>query len=224
MARKKSRTPPPPRPVQAPKRRVERRGDGRGRLLYVLLGAIAVAAVAAVGIALAMRGGGGAGDTGVAAGCTIQHFPQQSRAHVNRAPKGFTYNSFPPTSGPHHPIPAIWGVYQEPVAELTLIHNLEHGGIVVQYGDKIPQSTVNEIVKWYNDDPNGLIVAPLPPLSTIPANPPKDPESKVYVTAWQYLMTCKGFNGDGFTKFKQAHRYNGPEKFPAAYYLPGNGA
>ena len=219
---KKSRTPPPPRPVQAPKRRVERRRDGRGRLVYAVLGAIAVAAVAAVGIALAVRGGGTSGDA--AAGCTTRHFPQQSRAHVARAAKGFTYNSFPPTSGPHHPIPAIWGVYEEPIPELTLIHNLEHGGIVVQYGDQVPQKTVNAILQWYNSDPKGVIVAPLPRLSTIQAKPPADAERKVYVTAWQNLMTCQGFDAGAFSSFRKGHRYNGPEKFPPTYYLPGNGA
>lgn len=43
------------------------------------------------------------------------------------------YNSMPPTSGPHTAITAPWRIYPTPVADETLVHNLEHGGIVIGY-------------------------------------------------------------------------------------------
>ena len=39
----------------------------------------------------------------------------------------------PGTSGPHWTTPNNWGVYTQPQAESQLIHNLEHGGIVIWY-------------------------------------------------------------------------------------------
>ena len=45
------------------------------------------------------------------------------------------YNSFPPSSGPHFQTPAPWGIYEEPIKQTILVHNLEHGGIVIQYGN-----------------------------------------------------------------------------------------
>ena len=65
-----------------------------------------------------------------------------------------TYNSFPPSSGPHYQQPAPWGIYEDPIKQTILVHNLEHGGIVVQYGD-VGEETVKDIQSFYQDDPNG---------------------------------------------------------------------
>ena len=93
---------------------------------------------------------------------------------------------------------------------MLLVHNLEHGGIVVQYGDQVPAETVDQIRTWYQSDPNAKMVAPLPAL-----------EDKVAVTAWTHLMTCPGFNQEAFDAFTEAFRYNGPERFPAERLEPG---
>lgn len=170
-----------------------------------------VVVVAVVVIALAASGGEGIASTLQAAGCTVQNPPPQGRQHVLELKKSFKYNSFPPTSGPHHPSPAIWNVYDQPVPEIHLVHNLEHGGVIVQYGDKVPESTVQQIVSWYGEDPNGMIVAPLPALG-----------SKIALTAWTHLATCSnGFNEGAFTKFRDAYRYKGPEPFPPSALAPG---
>jgi len=38
------------------------------------------------------------------------------------------------------------------------VHNLEHGAIVVQYGSKVPKSTIQGIVAWYAASPLAMIV------------------------------------------------------------------
>jgi hypothetical protein len=43
------------------------------------------------------------------------------------------YNSNPPTSGLHWGAAAPWGVLATPAAKETLVHNMEHGGVVVWY-------------------------------------------------------------------------------------------
>lgn len=45
------------------------------------------------------------------------------------------YNSTPATSGQHWGTPANWGVYTDaaPAIESQVVHNLEHGGIVIWY-------------------------------------------------------------------------------------------
>ena len=43
------------------------------------------------------------------------------------------YSSTPPTSGCHLDSPADWGPYTSPQNPVQLIHNLEHGGIVIWY-------------------------------------------------------------------------------------------
>ena len=48
------------------------------------------------------------------------------------------YKSFPPTSGAHYFQPAIWNAYEAPLVLVQEVHNLEHGGVVIQYGKDVP--------------------------------------------------------------------------------------
>ena len=193
-----------------------------------LAGAILIAAVA-VGLAMAFRGGGDKGAAnGVDGACVRQTFPPMGRQHVDSVRSGFQYNSFPPTSGPHYPpgpkAPAVWNVYDSPVDELALVHNLEHGGIVVQYGSKVPQQTVQQIVDWYSKSPLGLVVAPLPPASEIQAKAPAGYENKIFLTAWTHLATCTTFDEGAFEHFRDDYRGpdgDAPEKFPLSALQPG---
>ena len=143
--------------------------------------------------------------------CTQETFPSQGRQHVDELEEGFEYNSFPPTSGPHDPQPAIWNIYDEPPGERHLLHSLEHGGIAVQYGDGVPDATVAAIRTWYEQsDRKGIIVAPLPDLG-----------DKVALTAWTHLATCPGFEPKATDAFVELYRYKGPERLPLESMVPG---
>ena len=141
MAKKKSRTPAPPRPVQAPKRRFEPQSPRRTRIYLIALGALAALLVTTL-LAFTLRGGSEDAKTALAdAGCTRETFESQGQRHVEALPKGFKYNSVPATSGLHQPqplAPIVWGVYDEPVEQIKVVHNLEHGGVIVQYGPEVP--------------------------------------------------------------------------------------
>ena len=178
----------------------------------MFLGVGAAIAVVAVVIALVTVLGGGedASAALTAAGCTDQTFAAQGREHVTAPKEGFEYNSFPPTSGPHHPQWALFNIYDRPVQQIRLIHDLEHGGVVVQYGDEVPQGTADQIRQWYLDDPTAKIVAPLPALG-----------DKVALTAWTHLSLCPGFDEAAFNQFFDAYAFQGPERFPADRLQPG---
>ena len=216
MAKKKSRTPAPPRPVQAPKRRFEPQSPRRTRIYLIALGALA-ALLVTTAIAYVARGGSEDVKTALATGgCT------QGQRHVETLPKGFKYNSVPATSGPHQPqplAPIVWGVYDEPVEQIKVVHNLEHGGVIVQYGPEVSAQTVQDIVVWYRDDPNGLVVAPLPPALL---EEKLELSDEIALTAWTYLQTCKRFNEEAFSNFVDLHRGNGPERFPVSALTPGS--
>jgi Protein of unknown function (DUF3105) len=216
---KKTRTPAPPRPVQAPKRRTGTPTTGADRrrqwLVLYALGGSGILALAIVIAALALTRGGGAANAAsakkamLAAGCTFNHYPQQPRNHV---PLNYKYhwNSFPATSGPHYAQWVLWGIYTEPVRQIQQIHNLEHGGIVIQYGTKVPPSDVDKITSFYRSDDNAMLVAPFPKLG-----------NKIAVEAWTYLSKCTHFDQKGFTKFRDALRYHGPERYPKSALQPG---
>jgi hypothetical protein len=194
-------------------------------MLFIALGAAIVVVAAAVGIVMAVRGGGAAQASGADGPCVRQTFPPQGRQHVQELGKSFLYNSFPPSSGPHYPVPAVYNVYDQPVPEIRLVHNLEHGAVEIQYGSKVPQSVVQEIVAWYAKSPLGTIVAPLPTSeSELHATPPPDADKKIFLTAWTHVATCSTFGEQAFTNFRDDYRGpkgDGPEKFPLSALQPG---
>jgi hypothetical protein len=240
--RKKSQVPTPPRAVQAPKRRVDQkvpRDPQRVRLALVSVGIVLALVAAGVGIALGVRGGD-AGDASkelAAAGCAFHTVPSQvpykppgdtgnPRAHFLQLPKAFKYNTFPPSQGPHYPGPLLFGIYDRPVSQFHLVHNLEHGGVAVQYGDKVSNAVVQRIRDWYALDPNGIVVAPLPALG-----------SKIALTAWNEnggasteevyarsvgrIATCPTFNETAFDAFRDAYRAHSVEPYSLDLLRPG---
>ncbi len=222
---KKARTPPPPRRVQAPKART---GEPRGeRRSWLLVGGAAIVLLAAAALAIVLafgRSDQSARDVLRDAGCTLQTFPAQGANHVAQLPKGFKYNSFPPTSGPHHPNPAPFDLYEQPVDQIFLVHNLEHGGVVIQYGGDIPRSEVDRMVTWYRNEPNGLVIAPQPALG-----------DRIALTAWRaegdergsvteqrgVLARCPRFDEDAFDAFLDEYGFRGPEPFTREMLAPG---
>ena len=201
--------------------------------LAVLAGALLVAA-AAGGIAFAVSRGGSPEAGGV---CTVKDFPAQGSSHVPPAkmPKGFEYNSYPPTSGPHHPQTLVFADYARPVGQNHLLHNLEHGAVGVQYGPDVSDETVRQLIAWYRNDPRGLIVAPLPDTKeaaklrdrivltawTADREDPDDPQSRI--TRQQgHLATCSRFDEEAFSDFLDDYRARGPELFPLEALAPGS--
>ena len=80
-----------------------------------------------------------------------------ARATFARRPDGTAkWNTDPPTSGPHFgfnpngSVHVIWGAYEEPVQLARVIHNLEHGGVYIFYGDEVPDATVAQLEEFYD--------------------------------------------------------------------------
>ena len=65
--------------------------------------------------------------------------PDQGNLHIQSVDSPHVpYNSDPPTSGPHLPYIAPWGVHTRPIDRELQVHNLEDGGVVVQYNCECP--------------------------------------------------------------------------------------
>lgn len=67
------------------------------------------------------------------------------------------YPTHPGTSGPHYAVWAAWRSYRGPIPEPYLVHNLEHGGVVLHYNclDGCPEmlGALDEIIAAFPDDP-----------------------------------------------------------------------
>jgi hypothetical protein len=214
--------------VKAPKQRAttSRDSDRNRRLLGLgaaasglVLGAVAVVAV------LGLGGGGrpSADEVRTAlqdAGCTLQVAEALPGRH-SLQPDDTTeeWNTDPPTSGPHYGIAAIFGIYEEPLEPARVVHNLEHGGIYIQYGDAVPEETVTALRVFYDDHKNGTIMAPLARLG-----------DEFALGAWVtdgdgegsgYLAKCKTYDDDAVSAFFEAFQYRGPEPFDPSQLQPG---
>ena len=201
-------------------------------ILYLLAGS-GLVALAAVLIGIFAFGGENA-PSGVAAkmsaaGCTFATYPglrnDPRHRDVPTLQTRPNWNSFPPTSGPHYGETAIWGFYDEPIPLVRTTHNLEHGGVIIHYGRDVPQAAIDQLRAFYNEDPAGLIVAPLPRLG-----------DKIALSAWFFndartrergyfgegqLATCTQFDEDAFRAFVDAYRFKGREGIPPENMQPG---
>lgn len=163
-------------------------GGGGSRLPLYLGGALLLAAVAVGVIVLATRGGGNDAPSvetaAAAAGCKLQTFPATgTNDHLAEGEKPPTYDSDPPTHGKHAATPPIWGYYEQEVPQESLVHTLEHGGLVIQYGDKVPADQVQALLADVRKDTEYTILASYPKLG-----------STIAYTYWTKLLTCPKYD------------------------------
>jgi Protein of unknown function (DUF3105) len=225
---KKDRVPTPPkRPVQAPKAYKPEHDPRRTRIIFIVLAAVIILAAAAVGIGFIMSSGGGGGDDSGAIGdsgtCQLQTFPALEASHVPELPDDYEYNSIPATSGFHNDQTAIWNLYDQPVPQINYVHNLEHGGMVIQYGSEVSDADVASLADWYQQDTRGLVVAPLSEEME-----EEDPTlaDKIVANAWTHMMKCTTFDASALDQFSDDYRGpqgDGPEKFELDQLQQGGG-
>jgi hypothetical protein len=230
MARK-DRAPTPPKRPQAPQRRstpASPEDSAKRRRLILILGATALVALAVV-LGVVFLAGGDDGDVAAtmeAAGCEFQAVPAQPGDHTAEqdATDDPKWNTDPPTSGPHYPVPAVYGEYDSPLQIAQVVHNLEHGAIFILYGDDVPEAMVAQLREFYDEDPNGVLLAPYPKLGdeialgawTVP-----DDFQEGDAGGTAYLATCPSFDEGAFGTFRGEMRYRGPERFPPESLEPG---
>jgi hypothetical protein len=126
-----------------------------------------------------------------------EYFASQGNAHITEAQMGqFTYNTTPPTSGPHLGSLARWGVHDDPIPNELQVHNLEDGGVMVQYdcADGCPDlvAQLGELVEHYDE---GVILAPYPGMGT-----------RIALTAWQRMDRFDEFDAERIERFIHAYR------------------
>lgn len=110
------------------------------------------------------------------------------------------YTSTPGTSGPHWDTPANWGVYSTPQNESQLIHNLEHGGIVIWYDpDALDAEEIDRLTSYVNSQVSsglsGRYKFILSPWSG------EDFGAPIAVTSWRHLLLLGEADTDAIGDF-----------------------
>jgi hypothetical protein len=106
------------------------------------------------------------------------------------------YNSDPPTSGPHLGYLAPWGIHTAPIPKELQVHNLEDGGVAVQYNcprgcpELIQELTA--IVRRYDRQ---VILVPYPGMDTT-----------IALTAWGRIDKFEALDEKRIVRFIEAYR------------------
>ncbi len=188
--------------------------------LYIALTLFAAAIIASFvvqGFAGTGGGGGGTG-TGDEVGQRIAAMPL-IYPPSNHIPQGTdfegTYNSTPPTSGPHWGIGwAGCGIFQEELPDEQIVHNMEHGQVIISYNlsDDAEIERLREIARGLPGRRSWMILHPYSKIA----------EGEVVLTAWRWLDRFQ-FQGEGEERiraFYDAHRNNsGVESIPCGDFM-----
>jgi hypothetical protein len=123
--------------------------------------------------------------------------PDQGNEHIKiETEPHVAYNSDPPTSGPHMPYVAPWGIHTEPITKELQVHNIEDGGVVVQYncpsGCPDLVAKLKAIVERY---PEQVVLAPYPGMKT-----------RIALTAWTRIDAFDDFEEGRVVRFIAAYR------------------
>jgi hypothetical protein len=121
--------------------------------------------------------------------------PDQGNRHIQSAGDPHEpYNSDPPTSGPHLSYVAPWGVHTRPIVPELQVHNLEDGGVLVQYSCECPElvAKLRAIVISYD---KFVILAPYPSM-----------KHQIALTAWTRIDTLEEFDEGRIRRFIDRYR------------------
>jgi hypothetical protein len=150
-----------------------------------------------------------------AAGCELRSSRAKSRQHTTSLDQRVNYDTNPPTSGRHYQEPAPDGAYGEAPQDEQLVHNLEHGRVIIWFKPSLPEEQRADLKALFDEDSYQMLLVPR-------ANMPY----QVAASAWNRdptpngtgrLMTCDRMSPDVFDAlraFRDEHRSNGPEPVP----------
>jgi len=125
--------------------------------------------------------------------------------HVEAKESHDDYNTDPPTSGPHYANSAPTGVYEESVADEFLVHNMEHGDVIIWYQCDEPtacEELVEELRDLYNSiDNQKVVIAPRQGL-----------KHAIALTAWGKLAYLDQVDREFIEQFVTEQRSFEPEQ------------
>lgn len=134
-----------------------------------------------------------------------QRFPILGQQHITSGQAHPAYNSDPPTSGWHYDTPLAAGFHAQPVADEQVVHNLEHGHVVISYDCRkladcaVTQAQIRQVVERNRN-------------WKVTAVPRQNADAAIALTAWGWLDKLDAFDDARITAFINAWRDRGPER------------
>ncbi len=186
------------------------------RKRYIFIGVGSTVALLFI-ISLLVPGGSGnqtSSNVNLNTGGPVEILDDQGRGHITPGEAGGPYLTIPAASGPHwitNPSdtvptgsPARWGFYGTPLGDEVQIHNLEHGGIVLNYNcSEGCAELVDQLQSVIPGQGAQFILAPYPNMST-----------RIAITSWRHIDQMDEFDADRLNEFIDAYLDRAPETVP----------
>lgn len=180
----------------------------RRRSLVTTLVALAVAGGVVAAI-VAQRGAEekAAATYGVAADAAncgeIEEQDSQGADHIEVGAAHDPYTTNPPTSGPHYNEPGLGPVqtgFYEDAAEAPpegVVHNLEHGMIVIYYNPDAPAEVIDDIKNAVDDESIATVATPWADI---------EGDANVIYTAWGLSQSCEQVSRAVLNDFRKKYQ------------------
>ena len=169
---------------------------------------IAVLVIASFGLTSIMGGGGGGEPPEGSSNQYVEgigtKFPIAGRDHVAEGTR-ITYDTVSPTSGDHWPDPAQCDFYEKTLPNEQIVHNMEHGQIVVSYNLAAPSD-----VQKLRDTLNSIELYTIWGLARAYGN---IQPGEISLSTWGVNDLFMGVDKDRIKRFFKAYAGNlGPEQ------------
>lgn len=122
---------------------------------------------------------------------------EQAGTHVADGQR-VQYPQLPPTSGSHWNLPhAGWGVKDTPQDDERVVHNLEHGGVVISYKGLTPDDLANlkTLVRRFTAGEYKKVLL----------RPYAQMDNGIVLTAWNWTHRIAAYDEAVITRFVQGH-------------------
>ena len=139
----------------------------------------------------------------------VKH-PELGRQHIPVGQAHDPYNSNTPSSGPHYASPIAWGVKTSEVADETLIHNAEHGGIIISYKPDLPAAQVDNLKQIAENLPQSTQFNEV----KVVMAPRAKNDAPIQLMAWTYTLSLQTVDSNTIQQFYADHLDKGPELVP----------
>lgn len=141
-----------------------------------------------------------------------QSFPLQPRTHIQVGDPHEPYNSDPPTSGPHA-APVQAGFYDEALLDENLVHNLEHGYVIIWYNcaglDGTQCQTLTGQIKGVMDRASPVSI--FTSAKKLIAVPRSTMDAQIALTSWGRMQKLATFDEAEINNFINKLRNQAPE-------------
>ncbi|MBC9731917.1 DUF3105 domain-containing protein [Nocardioides marmotae] len=150
----------------------------RDRFTVVALASIAVAALLLVAVGVPVAVGQMRSEEAADVERDLSEVVAVEDLSTEHTTGDVTYPHTPPIGGPHHPRWLDCGVYDEPVREENVVHDLEHGTVWITYD---PDLSADDVAALAEQLPANGILSPYPDLP-----------APVVVTVWGRQLRLVG--------------------------------